>query len=261
MSTCIMKFGGAAMADIHRFSSLARLIETRKKVFERIVVVVSAMGQTTNKLMELAYSIHPKPPSRELDMLVTAGERVSMSLLAMALDMRGIKAQSFTGSQAGIVTTEAHTDAEILELRPQRVIKALDQKKIVIVAGFQGVSFKKEITTLGRGGSDTSAVALAVCLGAESVEFYKDVPGIGKANPKKNSKTQIFPSLSYGEALEIVGEGAEVLHSKALKWAESHGVVLEIRPFYEPEKVGTRVSAIGKRDIKENKRVIAQSCL
>jgi aspartate kinase len=230
------------MTDIYCFSSLAQLIERRKGAFERLVLVVSAMGEATDGLMELAYSVHPYPPKRELDMLVTVGERVSMSLLAMALNLRGIDAMSFTGSQAGIITTEAHTDAEILEVRPNRVIEALDQQKIAIVAGFQGVSLRKEITALGRGGSDTSAVALAASLSAERVEFYKDVPGIGIDNPKKNPHTQIFPSLSYKEALEIVGKGAEVLHDKALVWAKDHDIPIEIRPFYEPEMVGTRIS-------------------
>lgn len=260
MSTCVMKFGGAAMAGSRRFSSLAQLIEKRKGTFDRLVVVVSAMGEATDELMELAHSVHPQPPKRELDMLVTVGERVSMSLLAMALDLRGIDAMSFTGSQAGIITTEAHTDAEILEVRPKRVIQALDQQKVAIVAGFQGVSLQREITTLGRGGSDTSAVALAANLSADRVEFYKDVPGIGRDNPKRNPHTQIFPSLSYKEALEIVGKGAEVLHDRALAWAKEYGVPLEIRPFYKPEMVGTRVSATGKRDFTESGWASTQSC-
>jgi len=237
-----MKFGGAAMAGVGRFSELASLIEERKKEFHHLVVVVSAMGETTDRLMDLAAAVHPNPPKREQDMLISVGERVSMALLAMALDVRGIDAISFTGSQSGIITTTNHTDAEILEIRPFRISEALKLGKIVIVAGFQGVSREKEITTLGRGGSDTSAVALAAALGAERVEFYKDVPGIGALNPKRHPHTEIFPSLSYDEALEIVGEGAEVLHDRSLKYAKRYNVPLEIRPFYEPSKVGTHVS-------------------
>ncbi len=234
-----MKFGGSAMAEIEQFDKLAGLIERRLKIYSRIVVVVSAMGTETDRLMGLAAKVHSRPPKRELDMLVTAGERVSMALLAMALDMRGISAISFTGSQSGIITTGEHADAQIVEVRPYRIEKALEEKKVVIVAGFQGVSIEKEITTLGRGGSDTSAVALAVALKAQKVEFYKDVPGIGRENPKTHPETEIYKELSYDEALRIASTGAEVLHDRCLALAKSHGVLLEIHPFYDPDKVGT----------------------
>ncbi len=239
MSVLVMKFGGAAMSEEGRFSSLAELIEKRAKVFDHVVVVVSAMGNATDQLMQLAKKVHPHPPKREQDLLVTVGERVSMTLLAMALDLRNIPAVSFTGSQAGIITTSDHAGAEILRVHPFRISEALKQKKVVIVAGFQGVSEEKEVTTLGRGGSDTSAVALAVALGAERVEFYKDVPGIGKQNPKSCPSTKIFPELSYAEALSIVGAGAEVLHHRCLLLAERHSVCLQIHPYYDPDVVGT----------------------
>lgn len=254
MGICVMKFGGAAMADVKRFSELAALVEERQGEWGQVVVVVSAMGETTNQLMDLAGVIHSDPPKREQDMLISVGERVSMALLAMALDVRGIDAISFTGSQAGIITTSDHLDAQILEVRSYRVSEALEQGKVVIVAGFQGVSREKEITTLGRGGSDTSAVALAASLGAERVEFYKDVPGIGAVNPKMEPETHIFPSLSYDEALEIVGEGAEVLHDRSLKFAKKHNVALEIRPFYEPSRVGTHVSQSCQGNLRKNPR-------
>lgn len=235
----VMKFGGTAMADIEQFEKLALLIEHRLKNFTHVIVVVSAMGSQTDELMKLAKKVHPSPPKREQDMLVTAGERISMALLAMALELRGISAISFTGSQSGIITTDKHTEAEILEVRPYRIKEAFQAKKVVIVAGFQGVSVEKEITTLGRGGSDTSAVALAVALDAQKVEFYKDVPGIGKENPKMHPDTEIYKELTYDEALKIVGEGAEVLHDRSLKLAKKHSVLLEIHPYYAPETIGT----------------------
>lgn len=227
------------MANERRFGKLAEIIENRSKIFNHIVVVVSAMGTTTDELLDLAKKVHPNPPKREQDMLITAGERVSIALLAMALDVRGKKAISFTGSQSGIITTNDHTEARIIEVRPHRIQSALEEEKIVIVAGFQGVSKEKEITTLGRGGSDTSAVALAVALNAERVEFYKDVPGIGKQNPKIHPKTEIYPELTYDQALKIVGEGAEVLHHRSLELAKKHNLPLQIHPYYDPDHVGT----------------------
>lgn len=230
------------MASIERFFEVAALIQGRLKNYSHIVVVVSAMGTTTDELMAMAEKIHPNPPKREQDMLVSVGERVSMALLAMALDRKGIQAISFTGSQSGIITTNEHSDARILEVRPDRIRKALSEQKVVIVAGFQGVSLEKEITTLGRGGSDTSAVALAMALNALKVEFYKDVPGIGENNPKTHPETKILSQLSYAEALSIVGRGAEVLHHRCLEFAQKHNITLEIRPFYDPENVGTVIA-------------------
>jgi aspartate kinase len=242
MSCLVMKFGGAAMACSDRFEKLATLIKKRLEIYSQIVVVVSAMGTTTDELMQLATDIHPNPPKREQDMLISVGERVSMALLAMALDLKGVDAISFTGSQSGIITTEEHSEAEILEVRPDRIVQALEEKKVVIVAGFQGVSLKKEITTLGRGGSDTSAVAIAAALNCEKVEFYKDVPGIGRTNPKTDPNTKIFPLLTYEKTLAIVGKGAEVLHHRCLLLAKKKGIALEIRPFYDPERVGTIIA-------------------
>ena len=244
MSTLVMKFGGASMVKPEQFSIIASLIEKRLEAFSHVLVVVSAMGKMTDELVKLAHLVHPNPPKREQDMLITVGERVSIALLAMALDLKRIEAISFTGSQSGIITTEQHANAEILEVRPGRIQEALDRGQVVIVAGFQGVSRGKEITTLGRGGSDTSAVALAVALGAEKVEFYKDVPGIGKKNPKIEVGAQIFSELSYDQALAIVGEGAEVLHSRCLELAKEHGMPLEIRPYYDPERLGTEVAHV-----------------
>lgn len=239
MSTLIMKFGGAAVENVERFSRVAMIILKRASSYKRIVVVVSAMGKTTDELMQLAQKVHPSPPKREQDMLVSVGERVSISLLAMALDRIGLEAISFTGSQSGIITTNEHTEAKIVDIRPKRLLPHLDRGKIVIVAGFQGMSLNGEITTLGRGGSDTSAVALAVALGAEYVEFYKDVPGIGAEDPKQCPETPIFSSLSYEEALSIIRKGAKVLHARSIELAQKNGIILQVRSFFDPEKMGT----------------------
>lgn len=241
MSTLVMKFGGSCVSDASQFSKIALLIQERLKKYSRIAVVVSAMGKTTDELMELANTVHPSPPKREQDMLISVGERVSISLLAMALDLKGIEAVSFTGSQSGIITTVEHGKARILDVRPHRLEKVLDQGKIVIVAGFQGVSEAGEITTLGRGGSDTSAVAIAARFRAARVEFYKDVPGMGKEDPKENPSTTIYSELSFEEALAIAENGARVLHPRCLRLAQKNGILLQIRPFYDPEKIGTTI--------------------
>ncbi|MCE2982783.1 MAG: aspartate kinase [Parachlamydia sp.] len=241
MKTLIMKFGGASVATPSNFFLLADLIHCRKVDYSNIVVVVSAMGKTTDQLLGLAREIHPSPPQRELDMLLSAGERISMSLLAMALCRKGSPAVSFTGSQSGIITCGRHTDAQIVNVTPARLKKAFSQEKIVIVAGFQGVSLEKEITTLGRGGSDTSAVALGVALEAEKVEFYKDVPGIFDQDPKKNSGAICYSRLTYQEALSIANGGAKVLHSRAIQLAAKNGLTLHVKSFQPAEraKVGT----------------------
>lgn len=231
MKTLVMKFGGAAVATPQQFSQIAELVIARRKDFPRIVVVVSAMGKTTDQLIELAKQVHPHPPQREYDMLISVGERISMTLLAMALCHKGQEAMSFTGSQSGIMTCGNHAQAQIIDVRPQRLEASLTQGKIVIVAGFQGVSLTKEITTLGRGGSDTTAVALGLALQAEKVEFYKDVPGIFSHDPKSNPAAEHFSSLSYEGALEIVNRGARVLHARALLLALKNALPLHVRSF------------------------------
>lgn len=242
MKTVVMKFGGASVASVERFALIADLIVERQKEYPWVVVVVSAMGNTTNELLELAQKVHPNPPKREQDMLITVGERVSMSLLAMALHLKGKDAVSMTGSQAGIITTESHSEARIIDIKPHRINKYLGLGKIVIVAGFQGVSSGGEITTLGRGGSDTSAVAIAVALGAEKVEFYKDVGGIFTDDPKSNPEAQLHPFLDYGQALDITKKGAKVLHSRSIELAEKNRIPLQVLPFHrEKEGIGSRI--------------------
>ncbi|WP_068468335.1 aspartate kinase [Candidatus Protochlamydia phocaeensis] len=231
-----MKFGGAAVATPDQFSHIADLIIARHKIYSRLVIVVSAMGQTTNQLIELAKQVHPTPPQREYDMLISTGERISMALLAMALCHKNKEAVSFTGSQSGIITCANHSHAKIIDVRPYRLASCLEQGKIVIVAGFQGVSMQKEITTLGRGGSDTSAVALAIALGASQVEFFKDVPGIFDKDPKFYSEAEKFPHLTYERALDIVNRGAKVLHARAIRLAAKNGLPLQVRSFM-PTKI------------------------
>lgn len=242
MLTLVMKFGGASVASPGHFAKIAKIICTRALHYDRIVVVVSAMGRATDELLALAHEVHREPPRRELDMLISVGERVSISLLAMALDLEGKQAISFTGSQSGIITSNEHADARILEIRPHRLVRMLQEGKIVIVAGFQGVSRAGEITTLGRGGSDTSAVAIAAALNAQRVEFFKDVAGIYSADPKKDLEAHLLSFLSYGEAIEIAQRGAKVLHLRALLLAQRNGIPLHVISFDQPEVVGTVIA-------------------
>lgn len=236
MGTIVMKFGGAAVATPQHFARIADLILARRDEYDRVVVVVSAMGDTTDHLITLAEQVNPNPPRREYDMLLTVGERISISLLAMALAAKGKEAISFTGSQSGIITCHHHSEARITAIRPHRLEEALSMGKIVIVAGFQGVSQSKEITTLGRGGSDTSAVALGAALGAEKVEFYKDVPGIFTEDPKRYPQAKRFAELSYEEALDILSKGSEVLALRCVELAQKNGIPLHVRPFLSSEK-------------------------
>jgi aspartate kinase len=247
----VMKFGGASVAGPENFSKIADLICDKARASSQIVVVVSAMGRTTDQLLELAYKVHPNPPSRELDMMVSVGERVSIALLAMALSLKGKEAVSFTGSQSGIITCNNHTAAKIIDVRPSRLKSALDQGKIVIVAGFQGVSSQGEITTLGRGGSDTTAVALGIALGASEVEFYKDVPGIFDRDPKCNSHAKLLPFLSFDEAMDLCLKGAKVLHSRSIALASQNGMKLVVRSFESPSQLGTVVGREAKRAINK----------
>lgn len=231
MDTLVMKFGGAAVATPHQFGRIAEIILQRRQEYSRIAVVVSAMGDTTNQLISLAKEVNQDPPRREYDMLVSVGERISISLLAMALAAKNHQAISFTGSQSGIITCGKHSDARIVDVRPHRLLPVLNSGSVVIVAGFQGVSQSGEITTLGRGGSDTSAVALAIALKATKVEFFKDVSGIFACDPKKNPEAKFLPQLSYKEALEIIEQGAKVLHSRSVNLASKNKMPLHVMSF------------------------------
>lgn len=241
MNTLVMKFGGAAVETPQHFGSIADLIVAKAEQYKRLVIVVSAMGNTTDQLIHLAKQVNPNPPRREYDMLLTVGERISISLLAMALATRNCEAVSLTGSQSGIITCEKHTDARIIDVRPHRILSLLEEGKLVIVAGFQGVSKKGEITTLGRGGSDTTAVALGIALKASKVEFLKDVPGIFREDPKKNPKAMLLKQLSYEEAYQIALDGAKVLNPRCIELARKNQLPLQVRTFNKQDEEGTLI--------------------
>jgi aspartate kinase len=229
MSLVVQKYGGTSVADTHRMRAVAEHIaQTRREGFD-VVVVVSAMGDTTDDLVRLANQISPRPPLRELDMLLTAGERISMSLLSMAIHDLGLPAESFTGSQAGIVTDTSHGRAKILEVRADRLRDALARGQVVIVAGFQGVSTESDVTTLGRGGSDTTAVALAAAMGADVCEIYTDVDGVYTADPRIVPDARRLASVSYEEMLEMAATGGRVLALRSVEFARRHDVALHVR--------------------------------
>jgi len=240
MAIIVQKFGGTSVGTAERIKAVARrVVETRIDGYD-VVVVVSAMGHTTDELVGLASEITPMPPPRELDMLLTAGERISMALLAMAISSLGHDAVSFTGSQAGIITSSEHGRAKIIDVRAARIQEALGQGKVVIVAGFQGVSTTADVTTLGRGGSDTTAVALAAALTAESCEVYTDVDGVYTADPRIVPDARVLHAVSYEEMLEMAASGARVLQLRSVEYARNHGVLLRVRSSFN-ETTGTWV--------------------
>jgi aspartate kinase len=224
----VQKYGGSSVADPQKLGRVADRVADAVRGGRRVVVVVSAMGKTTDQLIELARSVTAEPPRRELDMLLSTGERISMALLAMALEARGLSAISFTGSQSGILTNDRHSGARIIEVRPVRIEDELQRGKVVIVAGFQGMSYKREITTLGRGGSDTTAVALAAALGADC-EIYSDVDGVYSADPRVVTDAQHLDRIGYDEMQELAEHGARVLNAQAVEWARKAGVVIHAR--------------------------------
>ncbi|MCY1067796.1 aspartate kinase [Nannocystis sp. RBIL2] len=223
----VMKFGGSSVADLERIRHCARRVVERAAV-QPVVVVVSAMGQTTNELLAMARALIDPPPARELDMLLSTGERGSMTLLALAITALGRQAISLTGSQCGIITDHQHGRARIVEVRPFRVLDELAAGNIVIIGGFQGVSYKRDVTTLGRGGSDTTAVALAAAIDADC-EIYSDVDGVYSADPREVEDAQRLDSLSYGEMQALARAGAKVLHSQAVQLAEERGIAIYAR--------------------------------
>jgi len=243
MRLLVQKYGGTSVATTDRIVHVARRIADAKAAGAQVLVVVSAMGHSTDELLHLARQVCPAPPPRELDMLLTAGERISMSLLSMALQVQGHDAVSFTGSQSGIITDTRHTDAHILEVRPHRLQEALQAGRIAIVAGFQGMSLEKEITTLGRGGSDTTAVALAAALGAWRCEIYTDVDGVYSADPRLVPRAANLPALSYDEMLELAAQGARVLHPRCVEIARRFGVTVHVKSSFTHTK-GTVIGAM-----------------
>jgi len=236
MALIVQKYGGTSVGSAERIKLVAERVVRTAEAGHGVCVVVSAMGDTTDDLLDLAAQISPTPYARELDMLLTAGERISMALLSMAIIDLGREAISFTGSQAGIVTDTTHGKAKILEVRARRVLEALEQGKIAIVAGFQGVSTDLNVTTLGRGGSDTTAVALASALGAEACEIYTDVEGVFTADPRLVPEARKLHAVSYEEMLELSAAGARVLMLRAVEYARNHGVVVHVRSSFTDEE-------------------------
>ena len=242
MALIVQKYGGTSVADPERIRAVAEHVAYTKRHGNDVVVVVSAMGKSTDNLIKLANEVSSVQPDRELDMLLTTGERISMTLVCMALAGVGVDAISFTGSQVGIITDTVHTKAKILEVKGDRVREALAQGKVCVVAGFQGVSTDKEITTLGRGGSDTTAVALAAALGADSCEIYTDVTGVFTADPRIVPQARKLQHINFDEMLEMAGAGSKVLALRSVEFARNHNVPIQVRSSFTWEP-GTWVTS------------------
>jgi aspartate kinase len=253
MALIVQKYGGSSIGDADRIRRVARRVVAAADSGQRVCVVVSAMGHTTDELLDLAAQISPAPHERELDMLLTAGERISMALLSMAIMELERNAISFTGSQAGIVTDTAHGKARILDVRARRVLDALEAGRIAIVAGFQGVSTEFDVTTLGRGGSDTTAVALAAALGADVCEIYTDVQGVFTADPRIVPEARKLHAVSYEEMLELSASGAKVLMLRSVEYARNYGVLLHVRSSFSEEE-GTWIR---EEDARMEKAIIS----
>jgi len=239
VSIVVQKYGGSSVSDAEAIKRVARRIVETQRAGHSVCVVVSAMGDTTDELMDLAEQVTPAPPARELDMLLTSGERISMALVAMAIAHLGAEARSFTGSQAGVITDDAHGAARIIDVTPGRIQSALDAGHIAIVAGFQGVSqTTKDITTLGRGGSDTTAVALAAALGADVCEIYTDVDGVFTADPRLLPSARKLDVLSMEEMLDLAANGSKILHLRCVEYARRYGIPIHVRSSWS-RKPGT----------------------
>ncbi|MEQ1703593.1 MAG: aspartate kinase [Ilumatobacteraceae bacterium] len=242
MALIVQKYGGTSVADPDRMRAVAENIAFTKRHGNDVVVVPSAMGKSTDNLIKLANEVSKTQPGREMDMLITTGERISMALLCMALADLGIEAKSFTGSQAGIITDTVHTKAKILEVKGDRVREALADGKVCVVAGFQGISIEKEITSLGRGGSDTTAVALAAALKADSCEIYTDVTGVFTADPRIVPQARKLQHVNFDEMLEMAGAGSKVLALRSVEFARNHNVPIHVRSAFTWEP-GTWVTS------------------
>ncbi len=240
MRLVVQKFGGSSVATLDKIRKVARRIINNKKEDTRLVVVVSAMGNTTNDLLSLASRANPNPPKRELDLLLSTGETVSSAILSMSLNSLGEEAVAFTGLQSGIITNDVHTKARIQKIETETILEEIHKDRIVIVAGFQGVTEKNIITTLGRGGSDLTAVALAAALKADVCEIYTDVEGVYIADPRIIPEARKLKTISYDELMEMASSGAKIMHLRAVEIAKNYGVRLHIRSSFN-EKEGTIV--------------------
>ncbi|MCP4746911.1 MAG: aspartate kinase [Desulfobacteraceae bacterium] len=236
MACIVQKYGGSSLSDVSKLKKVAEKIAGVKKQGINVAVVVSAMGKTTDGLVQMAREISGKPPRREMDMLLSTGERITMAYLCMALNEMGLEAVSLTGSQAGIITTHRHNDARVIEIRPFRVQDELAEGKVVIVGGFQGVSYKRDITTLGRGGSDTTAVALAAALQADYCEIYSDVDGVYSTDPFIVDDARHLAEVSYSAMQEISAAGAKVLNAQAVQFAKEKNIAIYARSTFDPGK-------------------------
>jgi aspartate kinase len=245
-----MKFGGTSVGDVERLLDVARRIAAAREAGNRVVGVLSAMGRQTDELLDLAQKISPRPKPRALDMLVSVGERITCSLAEMAIEDLGHHAISLTGSQAGIVTDTVHGKAKIVEIRARRIHEALDEDRIVLVAGFQGVSTDYEVTTLGRGGSDMTAVALAAALGADACEIYTDVDGVFTADPRVVPEARKLHAVTYEEMLEMAASGAKVLQLRSVEFARNHGVKVHVRSTFSGED-GTWIAEEDERMLEK----------
>lgn len=252
MALIVQKYGGSSVADADRIKNVANRIIQTKKQGNQVVVIVSAMGDSTDELIELAKQVNPNPPKREMDMLVSTGEQVSISLLAMAIQGMGEKVLSLTGPQAGIKTNNFYTKAKIVKIDSHRIKSELNKDTIVIVAGFQGMNEKNDITTLGRGGSDTTAVALAAALDADSCEIYTDVDGVYGCDPRLVPEVSKLDFISYDEMLSLAAQGAKVLHPRAVELGKIYGVKIHVRSSFNENK-GT---IVGEANMLEKERVV-----
>ena len=241
MALIVQKYGGSSVADVEAIKRVAKRIVDTRNAGHKLVVVVSAMGDTTDELLDTAAQITDNAPEREMDILLTAGERISMSLLSMAINELGVPAQAFTGAQAGIHTTSAYGRAQITGMVPERIARAISEGQVAIVAGFQGISDDEDVTTLGRGGSDTTAVALAAALHADGCEIYTDVDGLFSADPRIVKKAHRVRTISTEETLELAAHGAKILHLRAVEFARRYKVPLHVRSSFS-EKDGTWIS-------------------
>jgi aspartate kinase len=269
----VQKYGGSSVADLENIARVAGVVARTRQAGQDVVVVVSAMGKSTDNLLALARNMTAlakndadprmvEPPRRELDMLLSTGERVTMALLSIALHARGIDAISFTGSQSGIITNDRHFDARIIEVKPHRIEDELARGRIVIVAGYQGMSYRREVTTLGRGGSDTTAVALTAALGAERCEIYSDVDGVYSADPHSVADARHLPEVDYAIMQQMAESGAKVMHARAVEWAEKHRITIHARKTSDFARAGSgaetriqRTSALGSAAIVVDRKL------
>lgn len=248
MALIVQKYGGSSVSDAASIKRVAKRIAETKRAGNDVVVVVSAMGDTTDELIDLANDVTPLPPAREMDILLTAGERISMALLAMAIQTLGVEAHAYTGQQAGVITDNSHGKARIIDVTPGRIRRCIDEGAVAIVAGFQGVTeHTNDVTTLGRGGSDTTAVALAAALKADVCEIYTDVDGVFTADPRIVPSARKVPRISYEEMLELAAGGAKVLVLRCVEYARRYGVPIHVRSSFSPHP-GTLVTAPSKEE-------------